>query len=102
MGEPFVGIVHPCKVYNIMSLGIPVLYVGPECSHITDLTNYKLFSAQHGDVAGAIAQIEKARGCERRPLNAFSKHILLPQLIEHLEVEPKSEAYSFAREVTLS
>lgn len=102
MGEPFVGIVHPCKVYNIMSLGIPVLYIGPESSHITDLTDYKIFSAGHGDVASVVSQIQNARECERCPLNAFSKHILLPQLIDHLEVEPKSEAYSFAREVTLS
>ena len=29
MGDPFVGIVHPCKVYNIRTLGIPYLYIGP-------------------------------------------------------------------------
>lgn len=101
IGDRFVGIVHPCKVYNIMSLGIPVLYIGPERSHITDL-NHRFFSARHGDVAGVVARILEARGSERKPLNAFSKHILLPQLIDHLEVEPKSEAYSFVREVTLS
>jgi hypothetical protein len=37
MGDEFVGIVHPCKVYNILSVGAPVLYVGPEPSHITDI-----------------------------------------------------------------
>src|SRR5438045_3370596 len=34
MGEEFVGMVHPCKVYNIMSVGAPVLYIGPEPSHV--------------------------------------------------------------------
>ena len=29
MGDAFVGIVHPSKVYNIRRLGIPFLYVGP-------------------------------------------------------------------------
>lgn len=102
MGEPFVGIVHPCKVYNIMSLGTPILYIGPESSHVTDLSNYTFFSARHGDVAAVVAHIQNARGCERKSLNTFSKQILLPQFIDHLEVEPKSEAYSFVREVTLS
>jgi colanic acid biosynthesis glycosyl transferase WcaI len=101
MGARFVGIVHPCKVYNVMSIGAPILYIGPQPSHITDL-NYPFYLARHGDVAAVVTQIQNARGCERKPLKAFSKHILLPQLIEHLEVEPKSEAYSFVREVTLS
>jgi colanic acid biosynthesis glycosyl transferase WcaI len=101
MGDPFVGIVHPCKVYNIMSIGAPILYVGPESSHVTDL-KYEIRPVCHGDVAGVLTQIQNARGHERKPRNAFSKHILLPQLIDHLAVEPKSEAYSFVREVTLS
>ncbi len=37
MGEEFVGIVHPCKVYNIMLVGAPALYIGPEPSHVTDI-----------------------------------------------------------------
>lgn len=48
MGDPFVGIVHTCKVYNIRILGIPYLYIGPQVSHIAELQpNY---SARHGDV----------------------------------------------------
>ncbi len=37
MGDPFVGLVHPCKVYNILSLGLPWLAVGPAECHLTDL-----------------------------------------------------------------
>jgi glycosyltransferase involved in cell wall biosynthesis len=48
MGDPFVGIVHPCKVYNIRRLGIPYLYIGPAESHISDLA--PSYSARHGDV----------------------------------------------------
>ncbi|PYI89084.1 MAG: glycosyltransferase WbuB, partial [Verrucomicrobia bacterium] len=29
MGDRFVGIVHPCKIYNILTVGVPVLYIGP-------------------------------------------------------------------------
>ena len=103
MGDAFVGIVHPCKVYNIMSVGAPALYIGPEPSHVTDLasTNYQFFFNHHGDTAGVVAQILEARRCERQPVNAFSKHTLLPEMIDLLEAEPQSEPYSFVREVTL-
>ncbi|HKR21567.1 MAG TPA: glycosyltransferase, partial [Pyrinomonadaceae bacterium] len=101
MGEPFVGIVHPCKVYNIMSLGTPILYIGPESSHVTDL-KYTILSSRHGDTDSVVTRILESREYERKPLNSFSKQILLPQFIDHLEVEPKSEPYSFVREVTLS
>ncbi len=39
MGDNMAGIVHPCKIYGILSLGKPFAYVGPEQSHITDLFN---------------------------------------------------------------
>ncbi|MBZ5696428.1 MAG: glycosyltransferase family 4 protein [Acidobacteriia bacterium] len=38
MGNGFVGLVHPCKIYNILSVGAPVLYIGPRpstCSRAT-------------------------------------------------------------------
>ena len=37
MGDEFVGIVHPCKIYNILTLGTPFLYIGPTPSHISDI-----------------------------------------------------------------
>src|SRR5258708_2862229 len=37
MGEPFVGLVHPCKIYNILRIGGPLLYIGPRPSHITEI-----------------------------------------------------------------
>jgi colanic acid biosynthesis glycosyl transferase WcaI len=57
MGDPFVGLVHPCKVYNIRTLGIPYLYVGPAESHVTDLQ--PTFAATHGDVDAVVRQIEE-------------------------------------------
>jgi hypothetical protein len=37
MGDALVGIVHPCKIYNILALGIPFLYIGPEQSHVGEV-----------------------------------------------------------------
>ncbi|MCE0484173.1 MAG: glycosyltransferase family 4 protein [Methylacidiphilales bacterium] len=37
MGDPFVGIVHPCKIYNFLAVQRPLIYIGPERSHVTDL-----------------------------------------------------------------
>lgn len=62
MGDPFVGIVHPCKIYNVMALGAPVLYIGPPDSHIADLAAEDwLFAERHGHVAGIARHILKAR-----------------------------------------
>jgi exosortase len=36
-GAPFVGIIHPCKIYNVLALALPVLYIGPTEGHIPDL-----------------------------------------------------------------
>jgi hypothetical protein len=37
MGEPFVGLVHPCKIYNLLNIGAPILYIGPAPSHVTEI-----------------------------------------------------------------
>ena len=60
MGEPFVGIVHPCKVYNIRTLGIPYLYIGPAESHVGELD--PTFAAEHGDVAAVVRQVVQGAG----------------------------------------
>lgn len=66
MGDPFVGLVHPCKIYNLLRLGLPILYIGPATSHITDL--YQAPSTQglpplhrlaHGEVDGLLALLER-------------------------------------------
>ena len=37
MGDAQVGYTHPNKIYGAMYLGKPVLYIGPDKSHITDI-----------------------------------------------------------------
>ena len=93
MGEKFVGIVHPCKVYNIMSVGAPVLYIGPEQSHITDIASQhgRFFLTRHGDVEGVMATILEAMQLKERQCvgDAFSKEMLLPQFVSLIEQDVK-------------
>jgi glycosyltransferase involved in cell wall biosynthesis len=64
MGDPLVGIIHPCKVYNFLATRRPFVYIGPEKSHIADLIrNLRLEgisnSFRHGDSQGLADAIRK-------------------------------------------
>ena len=37
MGEAFSGIVHPSKIYNILKVGAPFLFIGPEAGFMSDI-----------------------------------------------------------------
>ena len=95
MGEPFVGMIHPCKIYNILSIGAPVLYIGPAKSHITDVSlanpAIRLTHAAHRDVDAVVRHIVKqvqlhipSRPAE--PMrNEFSQEILVSQMMHAIE-----------------
>ncbi|HSL53876.1 MAG TPA: glycosyltransferase family 4 protein [Pyrinomonadaceae bacterium] len=106
MGNEFVGIVHPCKVYNIMSIGAPTLYIGPTPSHVTDIASQqqgRFFLTNHGDVDGVVkAVLDATQRRERQPVIAFAKHTLLPQLIDVIEhpVNPANPVILSDRTVT--
>lgn len=61
MGDEVVGVIHPCKIYGAMRIGRPVLLVGPDPCHATDLIGEARcgWRVAHGDVDGAAALIEK-------------------------------------------
>lgn len=66
LGEGFVGLVHPCKIYNILRIGTPVVYIGPVPSSVSEVlapANGQMMSAclSHGDVSGLVAQIQRTR-----------------------------------------
>jgi glycosyltransferase involved in cell wall biosynthesis len=101
MGNPFAGIVHPCKIYNILTIGSPFLYIGPKESHIEDIikclgNNEGVYSVGHGDVkltAAAILNAQRiAKSGERSALKRlgmeYSKANLLPRMIDALECPP--------------
>ncbi len=91
MGEPYVGIVHTCKVYNILALGIPFLYLGPESSHIADL-RAAAARASHGDSSAVVRMIRDAIAAkvpvpnekERALALRFAQQALLLRMFEVL------------------
>ena len=98
MGEPFVGIVHPCKIYNILTLGLPFLFIGPEESHGGDLSrrlNEPLHAGlkRHGDAVAIMAHISEVAARGPQPPNPaaqtlgaeFSHSILCPRLVQVIE-----------------
>jgi colanic acid biosynthesis glycosyl transferase WcaI len=108
MGDPFVGIIHPCKIYNILSVGTRVLYIGPSESHITDIFSTKSKDqsycvARHGDVDTVVRYIVdnvSGASCESGTRSsgstglAYSKHVLIPRMIEALQSMSESPAPS--------
>jgi glycosyltransferase involved in cell wall biosynthesis len=98
MGDPFVGLVHPCKIYNILRVGSALLYVGPEPSHVSEILrqfNGQLLAgrARHGDVSQVVQNILGLKESGVRPSREkclplaaqFSKETLLPRLVKVLE-----------------
>lgn len=93
MGDDFVGIIHPCKVYNIIAVGAPILYIGPDESHVTDLAsdlNGRFSTARHNDHLTVVQHILRASASpqKRRDLThhlPYSQDAVLPQLCTILE-----------------
>jgi len=98
LGDPFVGMIHPCKIYNILTVGSPVLYIGPEPSHLADILasmggSPHTARVAHGRPADVVAQIKRiatlgTRGDQElfaRTAARFSVHTLRPQQVKLLE-----------------
>ncbi len=105
MGDPFVGIVHPCKLYNILRVGSPFLYIGPKQSHVSEIAGqlnivHPAYAAENGDARMVVEAImeESRASFERKQRTvpelaaAFSKQILLPRMISLLESQKLAEA----------
>ena len=90
MGEKFVGIVHPCKVYNILNIGVPLLYIGPTPSHVTDISESKsaeqITCVSCGDVKQVVEAIQSSSHKTIQSSTTFSKKNLLPKMIALLEL----------------
>ncbi|HEV2827628.1 MAG TPA: glycosyltransferase family 4 protein [Pyrinomonadaceae bacterium] len=102
MGDGFVGIVHPSKLYNILTIGSPFLYIGPKESPIAEIaaqvaangkTRASAYAARHGDVENVVKDIlEAVEQRQNRELGQlseiavpFSKQTLLPRMIALFE-----------------
>jgi colanic acid biosynthesis glycosyl transferase WcaI len=95
MGAAFAGIIHPCKIYNIMAIGSPFLYIGPQESHVADIISslpdqQQASRAQHGQVDEVVKAISERAdnlfangGRAKRFTNGLASS--LPQLITQIE-----------------
>jgi glycosyltransferase involved in cell wall biosynthesis len=112
MGDQFVGIVHPCKIYNILTIGSPFLYIGPTPSHVSEIAGdisakrnnpYRAYTATHGDVETVVKSIlEEA---ERKSEDVehglpgiarlFSRQTIVPRMIKLLLSQAISENQVF-------
>jgi colanic acid biosynthesis glycosyl transferase WcaI len=98
MGNLFVGLVHPCKIYNILRVGSPLLYIGPRPSHISEILDElnlqpHCAGAEHGQVEQVIQHILELKqatalrdgGIDLPLAERFSKAALLPRMVALLE-----------------
>jgi len=98
MGDAMLGLVHPSKIYNILTVGAPVVYIGPEPSHVTEIlagikSRHPWAGVRHGAVDELVKQIHQLRrncaGKDRQPpaeVEAhFSQAALLPRLVALIE-----------------
>ncbi len=73
IGDEVVGIVHPCKVYGAMAVSRPILLLGPNPSHVSDLIErHRLgWHVSHGDVDGAVRVLEDMLSTPKEDLQAM-------------------------------
>ena len=90
------GLVHPCKIYNMLAVGAPVVYIGPQPSHVTEIlaapgVEHPWISVRHGEgevLAERLQQLRQRateRRCPTTVTAMFAKDVLLPRMIAGLE-----------------
>lgn len=98
-GDGCTGYTHPNKVYGAMFIGKPILYIGPEPSHISDILEQcpGNISVKHGAARELVERInifassgeqEWARVGERNQQFVqlhFSRSVLTDQLVREIE-----------------
>ncbi|MBI3316646.1 MAG: glycosyltransferase family 4 protein [Candidatus Omnitrophica bacterium] len=78
MGEPYVGIVHPCKIYGILRLGRPFIYIGPQQSAPGELMEALKTGARvdHGEaerLAGLILKMKNLSEAEKMEIQKINQ-----------------------------
>jgi glycosyltransferase involved in cell wall biosynthesis len=75
LGEEMIGIIHPCKIYGAMAAARPILFLGPQPSHISDLLDQHEIGLQirHGDINGAVEAIRRFHGMTTTQLQSMGR-----------------------------
>lgn len=60
MGDAMVGVIHPCKIYGAMAVERPILLLGPEPCHASEIINrHRIgWTVSHGNVDAAVVTIQ--------------------------------------------
>lgn len=77
LGAPFVGIVHPCKIYGVIQVQRPTLFLGPRTSHLGELVTGAEIGEQveHGDVEGMVEAICRVKAREPGERDALAARL---------------------------
>lgn len=103
MGNDYVGIVHPSKIYDMLLIGQPFIFIGPKESHVGDLIReWQIgYMIEHGDVAELvklILQLQNLPPGEKNRIQEisqsvaktkYSRKVLSEQLIQWLTKDDK-------------
>ena len=78
VGDPMVGVIHPCKIYGAMAVGRPILLLGPDPCHVSDLVhdNKVGWHISHGDVEKAKQVIREIADTPRSVLDEMGDRSL--------------------------
>lgn len=97
MGNAFVGLVHPCKIYNILAIGAPVIYIGPIPGHVPEILralgdDHLNAIISHGDAELLVCEIRRlaaiadgGRMAFHDSMAQFSKDVALKKMIGEIE-----------------
>lgn len=85
MSNDLVGVVHPCKVYGAMAVARPILLIGPDPCHVSDLLreNDIGWHIPHGDVDGGervIRQIVETDAGRLRQMGQRARAVIASSL----------------------
>jgi glycosyltransferase involved in cell wall biosynthesis len=75
MGDSIRGIVHPSKVYGAMAVGRPILLIGPDENHVSDIIDEhgNGWHVSHGDVNGAERLLREIAALSAAELESMGK-----------------------------
>jgi colanic acid biosynthesis glycosyl transferase WcaI len=98
MGDNYPGVVHTCKIYGILKIGRPFIYIGPERSHIGEIMagSGLGYRVDNGNPAGVVEAMEEIRRMDDNQLenvfhqsrelarNRFSRPVLARRLVDFI------------------
>ncbi len=101
LGDSMIGCNHPCKFYGAMALGKPILYLGPQPSHIDDILerHHCGWQVNHSEVGQFVKIVNQCLAMQPEELaamgkigqtaveNEFTKVNLCGQLCDALEAD---------------